>query len=184
MEGSRCGNQPFFRACIHILAYAEYSQLGFLSLTVRTNTKQQRDFDKESFKLHLGEKRRTKYELLDCEFPYLSKSLDNPRNEAYASVSVHSEAGINRSSLNIKNWKWLLFYKPYILLSFLRSPGSNKGLGSPIRPFCHLVHDGVLSQMFVPSCQVYYKDADVSWKWQKDQRDCLCLMCWNKPEFC
>lgn len=51
----------------------------------------------------LGEKKRTKYELLDCEFPYLSKSLDNPRNEAYASVSVHSEAGINRSSLNIKN---------------------------------------------------------------------------------
>lgn len=102
MKGSRCGNQPFFRACINILTYSEYSQHRFLSLTVRTNAKQQRDFDKKSFKLHLGGKKRTKYELLDCEFPYLSKCLDNPRNEAYPSVSVQLEAGINRSPLNIK----------------------------------------------------------------------------------
>lgn len=170
--GEQMREPTIFKACINILTYAEYSQHRFLFLTVRTNVKQQRDFDKESFKLHLGGKKRTKYELLDCEFPYLSKCLDNPRNEAYPSASVQSEAGINRSPLNIKAWKWLLLYKPCILLSFLRSSGSNKGLGFPIRPFCHLVHDGVLSQMFGPSCQVYYKDADVSWKWQKDQRDC------------
>lgn len=150
------------------------------------NTKRfwQRKFEASSCVCVCGGGGSAKYKLLGCEFPYLSSVWRTVETKLPPLCLFNQKLEWIISPLKVKPGKWLHLYKPYILLAFLRSPHLARTLGSPGGPFYHLVHGAVLSQMFGPSCQVYYKDTDVSWKWQKDQRDCLCLMCWNKAEFC